>query len=343
MTAETIASPRTTVVIPNWNGAHHLPDCLDSLHDQTQSNFEVVVVDNGSTDHSIALLETAYAWVKVIALSDNRGFSAAVNAGILASSSEFIVLLNNDTRAQADWLERLVDAMTSQPDAAFGASKMLLWDPPHNIDSAGDRFSLWLGAGANIGAGMPADSHTEPAWVFGACAGAAIYRRRLFEDIGLFDEEFFLIFEDVDFDLRAQVAGHRCLYVPNAIVYHKRGASTDLVSAVITARALRNCIWVAGKNLPPGLLAIWSITFTANLMLGMVRASIRRLLRKLFRSKSGTAQVDWGRWQAYRKAVREALSRLPEKRRAAARQRRLGSIRLWPRLARAYPAREADE
>ncbi|MFU8830761.1 MAG: glycosyltransferase family 2 protein [Wenzhouxiangella sp.] len=339
MTSETGKSPRTTVVIPNWNGAHHLPDCLDSLRDQTQPNFEVIVVDNGSTDHSIKLLETAYAWVKVIALSDNRGFSAAVNAGIRASSSEFIVLLNNDTRAQADWLERLVEAMTSQPDAAFGASKMLLWEPPHNIDSAGDRFSLWRGVGDNIGSGMRADSHSEPAWVFGACAGAAIYRRSLFDAIGLFDEDFFLVFEDVDFDLRAQVAGYRCLYIPDAIVYHKRGASTDNTSIAVMARSWRNALWVAGKNLPLPLLIFRFGMLSVRMSLLVGRALIVRGWRSLVGGQEGGDRESGPRRKSvlvehYLPAFRQALKALPGKRREVRHCRQRNTLSLLPILLR---------
>jgi len=353
----TATSPQATVVIPNWNGAHHLTDCLDSLREQTLTSFEVIVVDNGSADHSIELITTSYScsWVRLIALTDNRGFSAAVNAGIRASSSPYIVLLNNDTRARPDWLERLVFAMEQQPGAAFGASRMLRWDPPHDIDSAGDRFSLWLGAGANIGAGMPADSLTEPAWVFGACAGAAIYRRGLFDDIGLFDEDFFLIFEDVDLDLRAQVAGYRCLYVPDAVVYHKRGASTDNASMATISRSWRNEIWVAGKNLPLPLLIFWFATL--GLRFGLLAS--RSLVNRVRRVISGrlnpqvNASPPARRWHGnllidhYLPTFRLALKSLPQKRREVKHCRRRNSLSMlpvliWPSRAIKQPGSSSD-
>ncbi|HLS05798.1 MAG TPA: glycosyltransferase family 2 protein [Wenzhouxiangella sp.] len=330
------ASPRVSVVIPNWNGAAHLPECMDSLAQQTFADFETTVVDNGSKDESLALLAERYPWASVIALDDNRGFSAAVNRGIEASRAEYVVLMNNDTRACPDWLERLVEAMDRHPQASFAACRMLLYDPPHDIDSAGDSFSLFSG-GKNIGAGEPADSHDRLAWVFGACAGAAIYRRSLFDDIGLFDEDFFLIYEDVDIDLRAQVAGHRCLYVPDAVIYHKRGASTNLVDVRITARAWRNMIWVAGKSLPPFLLLVWAVLFALHLGWRTLMFVLRRLVPR-FGAPPDDAATDaseaalrgspWWRASTYARATRDGLAALPAKRRSERHRRRLGSLAL---------------
>jgi len=113
----------TTIVIPNWNGAHHLPECLDSLSRQTLEASEVLVVDNGSSDDSVELIKQAFPWVRVIEHADNRGFPAAVNAGIRESRGEFIALLNNDTRAEPDWLERLVGAMKRWPDGRMSAPR----------------------------------------------------------------------------------------------------------------------------------------------------------------------------------------------------------------------------
>ncbi len=346
---------RISLIIPNWNGAHHLVDCLDSLRDQCQAEVEVVVVDNASSDHSIELLETDYPWVRLIRLDENFGFSAAVNAGIRSTTAPLVVLLNNDTRVAPDWLEQLARGLENHPEASFAACKMLLFDPPHAIDSAGDRFSLLTGTGINIGAGEPADAYGEPAWVFGACAGAAIYRRSLFDDIGLFDEDFFLVFEDVDLDLRAQVAGHRCLYLPDAVVYHKRGASTDNSSRQVAARSWRNLIWVGGKNLPPLLLAWWSLVFALKLARMVLVSIIARLWRKLTPrrdKRSGSAQQPASlepapSWQQgalaahYWPEFRHALRLLPAKRREIRPLRRLGSLRLMSILVK--PMRPLDQ
>ncbi len=338
----TDSTPAVSLIIPNWNGAHHLVDCLDSLYDQCRNGVEVVVVDNASSDSSLALLESRYPWVARIALDDNLGFSAAVNAGIRATSAPLVVLLNNDTRVAPDWLQQLVTGLNQYPEASFAASKMLLFDPPHRIDSAGDHFSLLTGAGFNIGAGEPAEAHADPAWVLGACAGAAIYRRCLFEDIGLFDEDFFLVFEDVDLDLRAQVAGHRCIYLPDAVVYHKRGASTDNTSRAVAARAWRNQIWVAGKNLPPLLLGWWSLIFVLELIRLVIFSVIARMWRNLVQRRKPPAvsaealdksqpAPSWRQgtlvghlWPEFRHALRL----LPAKRREIQPLRRISSLRL---------------
>lgn len=337
-----IPRARVSVVIPNWNGAHHLPECLDSLARQQFSEFQVVVVDNGSTDESLEVIRHAALPVHVIRNDANLGFSAAVNAGIRATESELIVLLNNDTRADPGWLEALVASMDSYPEASFGASKMLLYDPPHRVDSAGDRYSFWTGGGINIGAGDRADDHQRPAWVFGACAGAAIYRRQLFEDIGLFDEDFFLIFEDVDIDLRAQVAGHRCLYIPDAIVYHKRGASTDLACAETTARAMRNLIWVAGRSLPGVLFVLWLLLFGARLASRLIRVVLRLPFQKATGETQAGASSDshrvpitrGERGRPYPEALKSGFARLPEKRRNNRSLRRLSSLALLPIIVR---------
>ena len=335
-------SPRLSVIIPNWNGARHLPECLESLQRQSFKDFEVVLVDNGSSDDSLALVEHKFPWVRIVSNHANLGFSAAVNAGIRATDSEYLVLLNNDTRAREDWLERLVAAMDATPDASFAACRMLRYDPPHRIDSAGDRFSLLRGGGINIGAGEAAESRDQPAWVFGACAGAALYRRTLFDDIGLFDEDFFLVFEDVDISLRACVAGHRCLYVPDAVVYHKRGASTDVQSVTVATRSFRNFVWVAGKNLPVLLLMLWAVSLGLRAvieLLGVVFAPLRRLLPA---GRDGGAEAGQAlappRWprrlSPLLTSLGEALRTLPAKRREVAPLRRLGSLALLPWLLR---------
>lgn len=334
--------PVISVVIPNWNGAHHLPECLESLSQQRFRVFETVVVDNGSSDGSLKLLAREFPWVRVIARHDNGGFSTAVNDGIRQTDSPFVVLLNNDTRADPGWLQALHDGLLRYPEASMAASRMLLYDPPHAVDSAGDGYSLRGGAGYNLAAGEPADSVDEDAWVFGACAGAAIYRRSLFDDIGLFDEDFFLVFEDVDLDLRAQVAGHRCIYLADAIVHHKRGASTDNASLEVISRSWRNTLWVAGKNLPLPLLAVWALFFGLRAVRIFGMAVLARVWRKLRPASpvKGSGVRPAPTWRQgviatwYWPALKLALATLPHKRRALRRIRRLGTLRLLPILLR---------
>jgi hypothetical protein len=311
---------RASVVIPNWNGLDHLPECLRALAAQTMTDFEVVVADNGSDDGSLAYLAQHWPDVRVVELETNLGFPAACNAGIAASTGEFIVLLNNDTAVEADWLERLVAAMDAHPDYAWGSSRLVRYDDPTTIDSAGHTYSIWVGAAHNIGEGEPATTYGSGGRVFGATAAASIYRRRLFDDIGLFDEEFFFIHEDTDLDLRANIAGHRCLYVPEAVVRHKRGASYE-VDPRIHLMGVRNRIW-ATRSLPPGALFLW---VTTKLLRALRWIPARLLGRRTSRRTTASAWRDVAPKEVLRETLR-ALRTLPRKRREVAATRRLNSV-----------------
>ena len=321
--------PRVSVVIPNWNTLEHLPECLDSLKAQTYRDFETVVVDNASSDASVAYMHEHHPEVRVIELGENTGFPGAVDAGIRATNTEYVVLLNNDTRAEPDWLERLVRAMDEHPEFSFASSKLLRYHTPELIDSAGHTYDLWIGASFNLGEEEPATHFTEPAWIFGACAAASIYRRSLFEDIGDYDAEFFFTHEDVEFDLRANVAGHRCMLVPDAVVYHKRGASYD-VDVRIHLLGVRNRIWAAGQTLPPLALALW----IGGKVLRVVWWIPARLIgftpgRRVATRDGGTRKV--GAWKDVRimdavGAAAEAFRSLPRKRRQTRSVRRLSTM-----------------
>jgi GT2 family glycosyltransferase len=237
------------VVIPTWNGAHLLGPCLDALAAQTLPPARILVVDNGSTDGSQALVESRDG-VEWIPLGDNRGFAAAANAGIAASTAPLVALLNNDAVPEPGWLEALVRGLDDQR-VSFAASRMLFADRDE-INAAGDSFDARGRGGYNRGIGQPdGPAFDEPRLVFGACAGAALYRRSLFDDVGVFDERFFLSWEDVDLDLRATLAGHRCLYVPDAVVRHRQGASSGPERLALERR---NKAWLALKGLPLPLL-----------------------------------------------------------------------------------------
>lgn len=309
---------RASVVIPNWNGLTHLPDCFDALDAQTLPNVEIIVADNGSTDGSIEYLRDRD--VTVVELGTNLGFSGACNAGIRASSGDYVVLLNNDTSAAPDWLERLVVAMDAHPDSGWGSSKLVRFDDPSVIDSAGHTYSVWVGAAHNVGEGEPATMHDVSRRIFGATAAASIYRRSMLDDIGSLDDEFFFIHEDTDLDVRANAAGYRCLYVPDAVVRHKRGASYE-VDPRIHLLGVRNRIW-ATRSLPPGVLALWIVT-------KLLRA-VRWIPSKLF-GKATSSRTTASAWRdvSPRDVLREsigALRTLPRKRREVAAVRRLNSV-----------------
>ena len=248
-------SPRVTVVVPNWNGERFLNLCLTSLRRQSFEDFETILIDNGSTDASVDFTKRNFPEVRVISLGDNRGFSAAVNAGIRASEAEYVTLLNNDTETDPGWLEALVRAAESHPEAGLFASKLVDFHDRRLLDGAGDALRR-SGLPYRIGHRERDRGQFErETFVFSACAAAALYRRALFEEIGLFDEDFFSNCEDGDVSFRAQLAGYRCLYVPGAIVYHIGSASTGGKRSTTNTRlGTQNGVNLLVKNLPAALV-----------------------------------------------------------------------------------------
>ncbi len=249
---------RVTVVVVNWNGRKFLEHCLNGLKRQTYPYFSTIMVDNGSTDGSIDYVKKYFPSVEIISLSKNMGFSAANNIAINRAKTEFVALLNNDAVAHENWLSHLVNSIEKYPEAGFLASKMLFYDDPTCIDRAGDAYS-WAGAGILRGRGQVSEAFDQVEWVFGACAGAALYRKSMLEEIGLFDEDFFLLYEDVDLSFRAQLNGYRCLYIPDAIVFHMATKSIGFDSKTSIYYSHRNLEWVYFKSMPyPVLLkSLW--------------------------------------------------------------------------------------
>ena len=247
-------SPRVSVLIPNWNGARLLPLCLRALQAQTFRDFEIVVVDNASTDDSLTLLTRDFPDVRVCALDANRFFAGAVNHGIRATTSEIVVLLNNDTEAEATWLEKLIRALDANPRAGMAATKLRLFDERAKLHSAGD-FYRADGVPGNRGVweidNGQYDGAQNPPPLFGACGGACAYRRAMLDDIGLLDEDLEFNCEDVDLNWRARLAGYDCAFAPRAIVYHMLSASGG--GKFSSYYVGRNFIAVLAKNYPRAL------------------------------------------------------------------------------------------
>ena len=183
----------------------------------------------------------------------NYGFCKGNNIGIKASKGEYIVLLNNDTVVEQDWLKNLYNSLMSEYDIGFCASKMLSYYDKNSIDSAGDSFSI-CGAAYKIGHGKEKDLFTKDDYIFGACAGAAIYKKEMLDKIGLLDEDFFAIYEDADLSFRAQLAGYRCKLAANAIVYHKVNSTLGKLSDTYVYYGQRNVEYAYFKNMPGKLL-----------------------------------------------------------------------------------------
>lgn len=255
------SGPRVTVVIVNWNGAAHLAECLASLRAQRLPDpFEIVVVDNGSTDGSQALLADLQTEpgppLHVIANATNLGFATGCNQGIRASASPFIALLNNDTAVEPDWLAALLGAIERDETIGCCASKILSYQDRTILDNVGH---VVFADGLTRGKGrLQVDrgqfARQEEVFCISGCA--ALLRRRMLDDIGLFDELFFAYCEDADLGFRARLRGWRCIYVPTAIVYHKFSATSAPFSAFKALQVERNRLWLALKNLPGPLLLL---------------------------------------------------------------------------------------
>jgi GT2 family glycosyltransferase len=215
--------PLLTVIIPSWNQRELLDRCLVSLSKQTVP-ARLVVIDNGSKDSTAAMLRKEYPEVTCVHFEHNRGFASAVNEGIRVSTTPFIALLNNDTEADPRWVETGLLYLQNHPEFSFFASRIVQFSRRDLLDSAGDCYSR-TGMPHKRGNGELLHQYQESEPVLGASAGAAFYRRSLFEDIGVFDEDFYMYLEDVDFSLRAQLAGRKCLFLPEAVVYHHEAAS----------------------------------------------------------------------------------------------------------------------
>jgi GT2 family glycosyltransferase len=240
-----------SIIIPNWNGRQHLATCLTSLREQSFADFEVIVADNGSSDGSQEYIRGNFPEVKLLELSENRGFTGACNAGYRVSSGDFILLLNNDTEADPGWLAAVVDAFERCPDVGIVASKMLLFDRRDHLHTAGDFYRI-DGIPGNRGVWQEDRGQydiEQP--VFSACGGAAAYRRELIDQIGFLDEAFYFSCEDVDMGWRAHLSGWEVLYVPTAVVYHKLKATGG--SVVGSYYDGRNFLYLIWKNYPSSL------------------------------------------------------------------------------------------
>jgi hypothetical protein len=244
--------PSISVIIVNYNGKKFLSNCLNSIFRQTYFPFEVIMVDNASHDGSVEYVQQNFPDVKMLIQSTNLGFAGGTNAGIRVAKSEFVFTLNNDTIADPHLLEEIVRPMQLDSHVGVCGAKMLL--PDGRINSTAICISR-SGAAWDRGMGEPDHGQYDiPEEVFGACAGAALYRRSILEEIGLFDEDFFLYMEDVDLAFRAQLAGWKCMYVPSARVVHIHGGTAGPGSDMAIYYGNRNLLWYIIKNFPPRIL-----------------------------------------------------------------------------------------
>jgi GT2 family glycosyltransferase len=238
-----------TVIILNYNGKHFLKECFESLENQNYS-FEVIVIDNASRDGSAHYIRENYPLFKLVENNENMGFGAAVNQGIKASSTEYIFLLNNDVELGPNCISNLLECIGKDENIFAVSSKMIQHGDRTKMDDAGDEYTIF-GWTSRVGYGKSPDRYKMERETFSACAGAALYRRSVFDEIGYFDENFFAYMEDVDISYRARIQGYKCLYCPNAVVYHVGSLTSGSRYNEFKIRlAARNNIYVPYKNMP---------------------------------------------------------------------------------------------
>jgi GT2 family glycosyltransferase len=313
-----MTSNSVSVIIVNWNGAFYLGSCLDALRSQTAPPDSVTLIDNASFDHSIEIVEAGYPEISVTKLEDNFGFSVANNIALKRVSTDYVALLNNDAMPHSHWLAYLVDGLESHPEAGFAASKMLFLHKPSRIDRSGDVYTT-AGTALLRGRGEPSDAYDKRGYVFGACAGAALYRTEMLRDIGLFDEDFFLLYEDVDLSFRAQLRGYKCIYVPEAVVYHVGSGSIGDDTPTSVYYSHRNLEWVYIKNMPDGLI---KKTIVPHLIYDLAALFF-------FTAKGRGGDYLRAKWDALR-GVRRALN----KRREIQKNKKVLVIYIWNILAK---------
>ncbi len=291
--------PSVSVIIINYNGRQFVIDCLMKSERQSFKDFEVVIVDNGSSDGSVFEIQRFLKKnpialrVELIPLKKNLGFAGSSLVGLRHTNGEYVALLNNDTEPDERWLEELVTAMGSNPNFGICTSKLIAHGT-NLIDSAGDGISTAL-RGFKRGEGEKAYLYDKREYVFGACAGAALFRRKMIEEIGFLDEDFFLIHEDTDLNLRAQLHGWKVMYVPTAVVYHRVRSSIGQMSNMAVYYTLRNSELVRFKNVPLGVFISCFPEFLMGALTEFIYFAIKH-----------------GRLRLYLKAKMDAVRMLPK-------------------------------
>ena len=301
------------MIVLNWNGQAFLRECLGSLSRQTAVNKEVLLVDNGSTDSSLQLVTENCPEVRIIELQENLGFARGNLEGFKAAQGEFIALMNNDACADESWIENLHSAIVEDERIGLCSSKIMIKDAPELINSAATGITT-AGVGFDRGVGERMTSFGRKEIVFGACGAAVLYRRRMLEDVGFLDEDFFLYDEDTDLNFRAQLAGWKCVYVPDAIVRHKGNATAVRLSDTHVYYHTRNLEFVWIKNMPTGLM----LRFAHHKVIQEIGSFCYLCLRH-------------GKWRPYLRAKIDAVKMFPrmwKKRRAIQARRRVSNAHL---------------
>ena len=303
---------KVSVIVVNWNGCELLDGCLSPLFSQTHNNLEIILVDNGSSDGSVDYVKRRFPQAILVQLKQNRGFTGGNLAGLELATGQFVALVNNDTRVDEGLLEKLIQPMLKDQIIGICASKLII-EGTNRIDSVGDGVTT-AGVGFNRGHTEDRSNYRSLQPVFAACAAGALYRRKMIDEIGFLDEDFFLYDEDVDLSFRAQLAGWKCVYVPDAIVHHKGNATAVRLSDTHVYYHTRNLEFVWLKNMPAGL---------------MLRYAHHKLVQEI--GSFCYLCLRHGKWRPYLGAKLDAVKMFPrmwKKRRAIQARRRVSNAYL---------------
>jgi hypothetical protein len=295
-----------SIVIPNYNGVAHLKVCFESLRNQVYSDFKVCLVDNNSSDNSIIFTKENFPEVEILSLDSNTGFAKAVNEGIKHSlenkNTGYIVLLNNDIECDKNFIKELLSGFKSEETGSV-ACKMLNYYKREFIDNAGD-FIKRKGSPYPRGNGeKDIGQYDVEEFIWGACAGAAMYKREVFEKAGFFDEDFFAYYEDVDFNFRMQLVGYKCYYNPKAVCFHKRGSTLKHKIGFETMFCEKNLVAVRLKNYPVKILIKWAPFFM-----------VVRLMRYYGFFRNHSSRVCWFAFKGFLIGLTEVPKSLAKRR-----------------------------
>ena len=299
-----------TIIIPNYNGEEHLRTCIQSILIQSYKDYKVILVDNGSDDNSAGYVSKVLSDAIIIKMNYNAGFAKAVNEGIKYSleklDSEYILLLNNDIELDSKFLECGINVFKNIPDASFAATKMLNYFERDIIDDCGDTIKFKGGSPVARGHGeKDTGQYDKQDYVFGVCAGAGFYKKEIFEKAGLMDEKLIAYYEDFDFSFRAELFGFKAVYEPEAICYHKRGATSSFFHrGYQTEMCERNLVYLRFKNYPIAQYLLYQPLFFFS-----------RARRIIFFWRDYSFSVFYSALKGYLKGIFTVLAYLPERRR----------------------------
>jgi GT2 family glycosyltransferase len=311
-----MAAPDVSVIIVTWNGRQHLDGCLAAVAAQQDVGTETILVDNASADGTVEYVRERFPWVRVVPLDRNRGFAGGNNAGAAEARGRYLAFLNNDTIADPGWLRALLRGLDEAQGLALATSRIVYMHDPAIVDSAGDGLTRWGGAFKHHHGG-PAQEVTDSREVFGACGAAFIIPKAVFDEVGGFDDDFFLSHEDVDLSYRARLRGYRVRYVADSIVRHRGSSSIGRSSRVAVFHGQRNLEWMYVQNTP---LALLLRTLPGHIVYNTAAAA--------YFARHGLL----GAFLAAKLAALAGLPRALRKRMAVQRSRRVSARAIWDQL-----------